>query len=295
MPHLYKNVIGLIGVFLTLCGFIFIGFKLYKYEVVSVFFKYNPLGWLFITVLAVIYGLSCIILALAWRHILAGLGVKVSLRWAIKTYAYSQIARYIPGNIFQFIGRQALGMADGIPGWSLAKSSFLELGLISIAGGLFVTLILPLFSNELSVYISIGLFIISLAFIFLCIYLFLNKNLIYAFFLYVTFLLLSGMLFFSLFIVNESDFSFMAVGWGGIICGAYVVAWLVGLAIPGSPAGIGIRESVLFFLLNDFISDASLLSIIFLGRLITIFGDVIFYLIILTWPFKKGVNDALLL
>jgi uncharacterized membrane protein YeaQ/YmgE (transglycosylase-associated protein family) len=44
-----------------------------------------------------------------------------------------------------------------------------------------------------------------------------------------------------------------------VICGAYVVAWLAGLLTPGAPA--------------------DLLTAIVLGRIVTVFGDVVFYLL----------------
>ena len=97
-------------------------------------------------------------LALAWWNLLAQFGASVSKRWAIKTYGISQLAKYVPGNIFHLAGRQAMGMAAGTPGWVLAKSSIWELVLISIAGAMFSLLALPLLIPGLSVAISTGVF-----------------------------------------------------------------------------------------------------------------------------------------
>lgn len=61
------------------------------------------------------------------------------------------------------------------------------------------------------------------------------------------------------------------------ICGAFIVAWLVGLVTPGAPAGIGVRELVLLGLLKGFASESDLLLAILLSRLITVGGDVLFF------------------
>ena len=66
-----------------------------------------------------------------------------------------------------------------------------------------------------------------------------------------------------------------------IVCGAYVIAWLAGLVTPGAPAGVGIREIVLYAILHPFINEADLLTAIVFGRIITVVGDVLFYILAL--------------
>jgi uncharacterized membrane protein YbhN (UPF0104 family) len=63
--------------------------------------------------------------------------------------------------------------------------------------------------------------------------------------------------------------------------GAYIVAWLVGLATPGAPAGVGVREVVLYSLLKPFVSDSDLLTAIVLGRMVTVAGDLAYYVVAL--------------
>ena len=60
--------------------------------------------------------------------------------------------------------------------------------------------------------------------------------------------------------------------------GAYVLAWLVGLVTPGAPAGVGIRELVLLFVLKGVIPETDLLLAVVMGRVVTIFGDVLYFL-----------------
>lgn len=60
---------------------------------------------------------------------------------------------------------------------------------------------------------------------------------------------------------------------------AYVAAWFLGLVTPGAPAGLGIREGAMLFLMKGMpIPEADLLLAVLLGRIITIFGDFLFFL-----------------
>lgn len=61
------------------------------------------------------------------------------------------------------------------------------------------------------------------------------------------------------------------------ICSAYVIAWLAGAITPGAPAGIGIREVVMFALLQPVVGESDLLVAIVLNRAITAGGDTLFY------------------
>ena len=90
--------------------------------------------------------------------------------------------------------------------------------------------------------------------------------------LQLVFLALSGTIFAALFKLLGGGWNWVPVG------GAYVVAWLIGLVTPGAPAGVGVREAVLFFLLRPLLGQADLLEIILIGRLVTAAGDLAFFL-----------------
>ena len=65
---------------------------------------------------------------------------------------------------------------------------------------------------------------------------------------------------------------------------AYVIAWLAGFLVPGSPAGLGVREVVLLYLLSGHYPESTLLILILASRIVTTFGDVLFYLAALALP-----------
>ena len=97
---------------------------------------------------------------------------------------------------------------------------------------------------------------------------------------YALFLLISGGVFTSvLSLVAPSDTVNAMVTWRFV--GAYIVAWLVGLITPGAPAGVGVREVILYALLNPLVRDSDLLTAIVLGRMVTVAGDLAYYAVAL--------------
>ena len=146
MSPTLRRVLHWGGSGLALIGVVFVGFRLHSYWLDLDLSRVTPLAWSFIAVLSVIYGAANLLLALAWWHLLRHLGASATRLGSIRIYGMSQLAKYVPGNIFHLAGRQALGMAAGISAGVLAKSTIWELGSIAVAGALFGWMILPLLS-----------------------------------------------------------------------------------------------------------------------------------------------------
>ncbi len=64
----------------------------------------------------------------------------------------------------------------------------------------------------------------------------------------------------------------------GMILTVFSVAWIAGFVTPGAPAGIGIREALIVLSMTHFIGDAQSLIVALIFRLISIMGDIIFFL-----------------
>jgi len=224
--------------------------------------------------LAAIAGLSNILLALGWRNLLAALNVAVRLPWAIWAYAVSQLAKYVPGNVFQFAGRQALGLAAGLPGWPLAMSAVLEIALLALCGASYGLLLLPLLTPIVS---GTGA---ELAFagaaIALTISIAWRKDAALAILYYLAFLGVAGVLFAALLVIAGNEATVLRYG-VPTVAAAYVVAWLAGLLTPGAPAGVGVREAALLLLLGDANDTSALLLAVLLARMVTVTGDLLFY------------------
>jgi len=272
----YKRFFNAAGFVLSLASIFFVFSKLSAYSDAIQLSAVGVTGWLLIGGLGIAYGAADVLLALAWRRVLRHLGVVSPLRRALRIYGISQIAKYLPGNVFHFAGRQAMGMARGLPGVELLKSTAIELIVISLSGSLFSVITLPLFFSWFPGSVAFCGFISMALFTFYCFRRYFSTHLSVAFCLHTLFLIISGLIFWII-----SAFFFTMSGHVPLtwvyLTSAYVLAWLVGLVTPGAPAGIGIREMVLLWTLHGMLSEADLLMAVMLSRIVTVLGDVLFY------------------
>jgi uncharacterized membrane protein YbhN (UPF0104 family) len=234
-----------------------------------------------LVVLSVGYAASNLLLTFAWKDLLKHFDVSVDSRSAIRLYGISQLAKYAPGNIFHFIGRQALGQDAGLPAWPLAKSAIWEIGVLATSGSLFTVLVLHHFYAGITVIQTLGLFLVVVLITGWLSNRWFSRWIAQAIGRDVVFLTVSGIIFLAILSLVVSTPAIARLEFT-IVCGAYVIAWLAGLITPGAPAGVGVRELVLYALLHSFVNQADLLTAIVLGRIITIVGDVLFYLLALS-------------
>lgn len=285
-----KKALHWVGTALALTGIVFVVLRLRDYGSQIDLGRLDVTDWSIVGVSALIYGLSNLMLALAWWNLLGYFGTNTTKPWAIKIYGISQLARYVPGNIFHIAGRQAMGMEAGLPGWSLAKSSAWEIGLISFTGAMFGWLTLPLIAPAIPVTVALGLFAVTVAGIAALLWYYLSPLVARALGWYVGFLASSGVLFVGLVGVVSMYTEPSSLRWIPL-CGAYVIAWLVGLVTPGAPAGVGVRELVLLFLLEGIVTETNLVLTVILGRVIMVGGDMGYFLMALLMGKKDSRYD----
>lgn len=278
--HLLGGGVGLLGV-------IFVGIRLSTYSEEIELARFDATAWALISLLAISYGIANVLLAQAWWHLLAFLGLKVKKGWAVKVYGLSQLAKYVPGNFLHLAGRQALGMAAGLPVRALVKSALWELGLIAAAGALFGFLALPLVWSDLPAFVSALLFGFMSVVCIIALGRLLSPSVGNALTWQIVFLAFSGAVFIgALALISPSVVTFSTFF---TLCGAYVVAWLAGLVTPGAPAGVGVRELVLIFLVGGQMGQVDLLLAIVLSRLVTVGGDFFYFL---TATFLKSIESG---
>lgn len=288
------KIFKLIIVFLS---FWFIGEKFWEHHnwLRNSVLNYELLITIFIC--SIIYGLSEFLLSFAWRRLLKVCGHKdISVNICNRIYGKSQIAKYIPGNVFHVVGRHILGSQAGIKNIVLAGATIYEiLGLISISvligfSGmimfglsniyfslfqiiliLFSTIVLTSLITALAPYLM-GLRGIILPFrgIWKTV---IDISKVYAF--YFIFFLIAGMLL--VIIVNlflDIDINITAK-----LVVIFSIAWLAGFIIPGAPGGIGVREAVIIFFITPIIGEAQSVAIAIALRFVTLLGDVWFLII----------------
>lgn len=261
------------GTAIAILAVVYVTYLFSQYSAEIDLTRFSITQWLMFGVYALIYGAANIFLAFSWRKILEHLSATISLIRAIRIFGISQLAKYLPGNILHLAGRQAMGMAQGIPALILVKSAGWEFVLIALAGSLFSILILPIFYPVLANHGAIVFFIAAITLIGWGLFRFFGKKILQAYFAYLIFLSISGVIFASLLAVFSSGYD---AHYHSVIA-AFIIAWLAGLITPGAPAGIGVRELVLLFLLKGIILEADILIAVVLGRLVTVFGDLTFY------------------
>jgi glycosyltransferase 2 family protein len=284
----YKKCLSWVGSGLALFGSAFVIYRLINYGAIVSLSSIGSIGILVVSSLIMVYGIANILLALSWRQILAYLNVKVEIPFAVHTYGTSQLAKYLPGNIFHLAGRQAIGVAAGLPGWSLAKSAIWEIATNALTAALFGILVIPSLFPLISINIAAIIFIVTIAVVLFIARRYVSEKVACAIVCYIVFLTTSGLIFVTVvaIIMPENKLQLIQVI---TLIAAYVIAWLAGLVTPGAPAGVGVREMVILFLLQNFIGETYLLTAIVIGRIVTVAGDLFFYLIAVV-VFRNKVN-----
>ncbi len=90
----------------------------------------NPMRFL---IASVMFGLFLAFRAISWRRILIGLGHRVPVAPAIRIWSTSELARYLPGAIWQVVGRMYLVRPYGVSGSVSSTSQVLELTVFLLA------------------------------------------------------------------------------------------------------------------------------------------------------------------
>ena len=266
---------GRIGLALAACSVAYVAARFLQYRDALAAAHVPQTVWIAVPAFALVYAASGVLLACAWRDLLATQGQPTGLGWSVRTYGLSQLGKYIPGNVFQFVGRQLIGASGGLPHGVLARSSLHELLGLAAAGALISLWALPLIDASLTwlstPVVCAGAVVLALAATRLVagalIARVLGAHLLFLLAAALIFLWLLGLL------APHPDRLAALLP----ICGAYTAAWLAGFATPGAPAGLGVRELVLLFLLGGQVEEETLLVAVALARVVTVLGDALFF------------------
>jgi uncharacterized membrane protein YbhN (UPF0104 family) len=256
-------------------------------------------GWLILVAATVITLLAHIWAGWIWTWVLRELNQTVSSPEFIQVYLKTNIAKYLPGNIWHYYGRIMAAKNANVP-TNIATLSVLLEPLLMLAAAL---IIIVLFGSELVVN-NLKFNLIILQFLALIIVLsilhprFLNpaiklldrwKNkksdgenqLINSFIIkrYPVKPLLGELVFLGLraagFILTM--LALTSVNWAQIplLVGVFSCAWVLGLVVPGAPGGLGVFETTAMLLLQYHFSAALVISAIALYRLISILAETV--------------------
>ncbi|MEL7298040.1 MAG: hypothetical protein AAGJ86_10285 [Pseudomonadota bacterium] len=197
-------------------------------------------------------------------------------------FAATSLAKYLPGNVMHYAGRQWLASQRGATQTRIAAASVgeviatLSAGLTA-AGCLWLCHTMPLMAGVIVTVIALlSLRIVGhpLVAMFACALLFFVGNVLML--LTIT-LVLSGL---------TDEFA--------MLCCAYLVGWAAGNIVPGAPGGLGIRESA-FITVSAQLTTASpaLVAILAIAmRVVSITGDVGFYCFAPYWRHRTALTES---
>jgi len=288
---LLKRLASLISIGFTLASLAFLSFSLYRQ-----FDAIRVIRWEATDFLAGVAatGLSLIfflLLAFSWAFMLEeGIPRRRYVSLAVSVYARTSVLKYVPGNVFHYIGRNLAGHVHGPSHLRLASATFLEIFYSLISTVLLSSIVFSIVSGPLPQIVfrvSAGAtLIIALAFLFRPqfvtrllnilpipipdIKLFENAGLalVCSLAAFIAAMASAGILSLSILPLEVSVMSAAAY---------FVVAWLAGFIIPGAPGGLGVREAILVVLLTPVAGEAEALAFALAMRLATTVGDVLLF------------------
>jgi uncharacterized membrane protein YbhN (UPF0104 family) len=260
----------------------------------------TPRAALGIVLAAVLWACGAPLLALAWHGMLAGLGVTKPRRELFGIVGITQFAKYVPGNVAQYIGRVGMSLARGIPARPLAVTLILET-LLVIAAAVVVGVGTGALSEvglqavrhhgaQLAVIALLVALAIAGLFVFRRIAPALLRrfapryapaldgallppqaSLARAFMLYcVVYIVVgAGLILLAHCLLpsaRHEDWLLIAV---------FSLAWAVGFVTPGAPGGLGVREGLMLLMLAPVYTTASASVLVIALRIATTLGDVL--------------------
>ena len=233
---------------------------------------------------------SVLVLPFAYVHVMASIspgdtGSNNRQLWSI--YALTQIYKYLPGNIFHFVGRQLairkLGYRDGI----IANASLIEMLSLAITAGLCIlaagnfTLgeILKLLDLTAKQWQYLGAVVVLTLVTIAVVVWYLQKSGIR----------INSVSFLKLLLLHLCHFVLASIGMLLVLRGLniaeasfcsilviYALAWILGTAMPGASAGIGVREAVIVALGYGLLAtNLAVAALVF--RILTVSADAVIW------------------
>ncbi len=298
MPSL-RTVFKVVGFVLMAAALVFVGMQVAQYVQDLRAAATRPQTWFAVVAGAVLYAALSLLLSGAWQTILAraGAGAPVSLRTCYEVYGRSQIAKYVPGNVFHFVGRQLLGRSAGWAQGAIALSSVVETLLMGSAAA-FIVLLLGALDRSVALKIAPpGILVIGALAAIGVPWLMMRYGRILpglrnlgplarADRLARSSALLIPLAIYVAFFAATACVFWLLAAWmfGGVevsvlpgVAAAFVSGWLLGNITPSAPGGIGVREAVILPQLAHLIGGPQAVVVVVMFRLVTIGGDVLFF------------------
>lgn len=260
--------------------------------------KINQINPLFLLLSFSCFIVCYVLRILSWQIMLKEKGHRLPFRETLYRWEFSEVKRYVPGNVWSFLSRASLFEDAGVPKKTSAYLILIEIELIILSTLILSTLSFPLILDflKLSDYANpvllITLILISLLFFtFIKGFSFLKGRLAkslpdFQIFTNIKLLVIYIMAFFffglgtylsvaSIFVLNLNQ----AV----TLVGFFSFSLLVGYLSLITPSGIGVREGVITFGLSSLLTTGVAGFVAVFSRLVLVATELIFLFFIFLW------------
>ncbi len=293
-----KNIIKLAGNLVTIIAVLFVFKKLLGLDI-DYGLLANVRTLSLIAVLSVVYGLMIVVYGWPWSNYVQMIThTRLPYLEAAFVMARANLLKYIPGNVFQYIGRNELAIRKNLKHSEVGMATVFDVATNLIAaallGGVFYFDGLRQVVARFGVKMAMALIIAAVVGLVVMIavwvkkraliikYVSLLKNrrnlvlVLASLCFYVVNMLINAFLFVLtlVFILNIK----MSAADSYVLMGAFMLSWIAGFLVPGAPGGIGIREFVITLLIPAGMDVQMILLGIVVYRLINILGDIFGFL-----------------
>ncbi len=220
--------------------------------------------------------------ALIWREAMRFIGLETPARWAVKAYLVAQLARYVPGGIWDVAGRLYLSSDRGLPKGPVSVTILVEMVLGVVTGATIFLASLLFWDRPLppeafyisAVFVLAGLVVLHPAILRPVLSVaarLLRRESAPLPLSYGQVLLLAGYHVLARLVIGVSFFCFAAaltpLDWSLLpaLTGIFVAAWVMGFVVVFAPQGLGVREGVMVLLLSFYmpVAAASVIAVAF--------------------------------
>ena len=276
-----KKIVYFLGKSLGVLGLIFVFYKLSQEYTLSSFLSQLALFTNTIPMLLILNFASTLLGIYAWHIMLLNYAKEpFPYRTSYYYFAKTEISKYLPGNVFHFIGRQVLASKIGITQMEMAKISVLFSFLLLVATVISST-VFAFLATDIPPYILTLMGLSCIITIIITAYLYpsfpIRKKVSMNLLLSVS-VALQGVMLGMIVMVQTDHFT---AGLFFECVSIYIVSWLIGFITPGASGGLGIREgtfiAIAAFMHLDIAADIIIFSVL-LVRLINIIIDIGMYL-----------------
>ena len=263
--------------------------------------------------------------AMTWRRILKAFGYRLPHRAAARIWATSEMARYLPGAIWQVVGRVYLSKPYGVPAAVVTTSQILEVCIFLFANVIIAACCLLYFGAKMAPqarpWLITALVLVPLlgfllhpkVFYTIANYLLarLNKppigrRLRGAKLVELLMWMILGLVWQSLAVYLITDpVLHLKIAWWWVVAGAYCLAWCAGFLAFWAPGGIGVRELVFVTTMqviapkvvqDQFVTKPAAFAglLVFLGfvlRVWTVAGELLLVGVTHLWDYRGAMND----